>query len=97
MKKFIRGTWELDENVTDLVAYEEQHVKAIEQLIEWANSLGVYLNMGISEDNYYLCEYVIRGNTASYCKGICSELKHMLKAEFPKVELVYQGSGDYLG
>lgn len=54
MKKFIKGTLELDQNVTDLEAYEEKHKNAIEELIDWANSFDVAINMGTSDDNTYL-------------------------------------------
>lgn len=54
MKKFIKGTLELELNVTDLVAFEEQHKVAINRWIDWANRLGVALNLGTSDDNTYL-------------------------------------------
>ena len=96
MKKFIKGTFELDTNVTDLIKYEKKHDTMLNQLIEWADSLGVALNIGTSEDNTYLCEYKIVGNTASYCKSLCSELRQILKNEFPKTKSLWQGSGDIL-
>lgn len=96
MRKFIRGTFELDQNVTDLVEYEKKHETMLNNLIAWAQRLNIAINIGTSEDNTYLCEYKIVGATVKYCKGLCSELKKMLKAEFPKTELVWQGSGDVL-
>lgn len=96
MKKFIKGTFELELNVADLVAFEEQHKVAINGWIDWANRFGVALNLGTSDDNTYLCEYKIVGATASYCKGLASELRQMIKSEFPKTRSLWQGSGDIL-
>lgn len=96
MKRFIQGTFELDTNVTDLVEYEKKHDAMLNRLIEWADGLGVALNLGTSDDNTYLCEYKVVGNTASYCKSLCSELRKMLKDEFPKTQSLWQGCGDVL-
>lgn len=94
MGKFIRGTFELDSGVEDIVAYEEKHKDEIKQLFDWGDKHEISILVGTSEDNYYLCEYEIRGNTASYCKGMQSELKSVLKAAFPKLKFVWSGSGD---
>lgn len=96
MRKFIKGTFELDQNVTDLVEYEKKHETMLNKLVEWATRLNIAINIGTSEDNTYLCEFKIVGATASYCRGLCSELKQMLKAEFPKTKSIWQGSGDVL-
>lgn len=96
MRKFIKGTFELDQNVTDLVEYEKKHETMLNNLVEWATRLNIAINIGTSEDNTYLCEFKIVGATASYCRGLCSELKQMLKAEFPKIKSIWQGSGDVL-
>lgn len=96
MRKFIKGTFELNQNITDLDEYEKQHETMLNNLIEWAKRFNVSINIGTSDDNTYLCEYKIVGNTASYCKGLCSELRQMLKAEYPKTKSIWQGSGDVL-
>lgn len=96
MKKFIRGTFELDHNVTDLESYEEKHKIALAEIVDWANSLDVRITMGTSDDDTYLIEYKIVGNTASYCKSLLSELRSMLKDEWKKTKSLWQGSGDIL-
>lgn len=96
MKKFIRGIFELDQNVADLVEYESKHERMLNNLLAWAERHNVAINIGTSDDNTYLCEYKIVGATASYCKGLCSELRKMLKAEFSKIKSLWQGSGDIL-
>ena len=96
MKKFIEGTIELDQNVTDLEAYEEKHKNAIEELIDWANSFDVAINMGTSDDNTYLIEYKIVAKTSSMCKSLLSEMKQLLKDEWKKPKTLWQGSGDIL-
>lgn len=96
MKKFIKGIFELDQDVINLVEYEEKHKMAIEEIIDWANDFNVRINMGISDDNTYLIEYKIVGNTASFCKSLLSELKSMLKNEWKKTKTLWQSSGNIL-
>ena len=96
MKKFIKGTFELDKDVINLEEYEDKHNIAIEEIIDWANSYNVAINMGTSDDNTYLLEYKIVGKTASLCKGLLSELRSMLKDEWKKTKSVWQASGDIL-
>lgn len=96
MKKFIKGIFELDQDVINLGEYEEKHKMAIEEIIDWANDFNVRINMGISDDNTYLIEYKIVGNTASFCKSLLSELKSMLKNEWKKTKTLWQSSGNIL-
>lgn len=96
MKKFIKGTFELDQDVVNLEEYEAKHKRAIDEIFDWANSFDVSINMGTSDDNTYLIEYKIIGNTASFCKGILAELKVILKDEWKKTKSLWQGSGDIL-
>lgn len=96
MKKFIKGTFELDTNVTDLAAYEQKKETKILAIIDWCNTFNVAVNMGTSDDNTYLCEYKIVAKTKSMCNSLLRELKEMLKECFPYVKLVWQASGDQL-
>lgn len=96
MKKFIKGTFELDKDVINLEEYEDKHKTALEEIIDWANSLDVDVLFGTSDDNAYLIEYKIVGKTASLCKGLLSELRSMLKDEWKKTQSVWQASGDIL-
>lgn len=96
MKKFIKGTFELDKNVTDLVAYEERIKKQIKRLFDWGDSFGVAITLGTADDNTYLCEYKIVARTKSLCNSLLHELKDLLHEIFPYVKLVWQGSGDQL-
>lgn len=96
MKKFIKGTFELDKNITDLVAYEEPMKAKIEKLNEWCTKYGIDFICGTSDDNTYLCEYKIVANTKAMCNGLLKEFKSMLKEMYPYVKLIWQGSGDIL-
>ena len=97
MKKFIRGTFELEQNIGDLNVYEAKKELYVKSIVQWANKHCVDVLLGESEDNCYLCEYVVRANTDALCKGYVAELKHMLKIGFPKIRLLYQASGNFLG
>ena len=94
MKKFVRGTLQLAEYVEDTDAYTEKHRKFLESVVAWADRMEVQITFGASDDNAYLCEYVIMGNTNQYCKGLFSEMKQMLKPVFPQIQSLFQASGD---
>ncbi len=96
MKKFVKGTFELDKNVTDLAAYEEKKKVKILEIVDWCNDFGVAIQMGTADDDTYLCEYKIVAKTKSMCNGLLREFKEMLKDCFPYVKLVYQAKGDQL-
>lgn len=96
MKKFIKGTFELDQNIGDLNEYEAKKELYVKSIIQWANEHNVDVLLGESEDNSYLCEYVAKANTNALCKGYVAELKQMLKVGFPKIKLLYQASGNLL-
>lgn len=94
MRKFIKGTFLLKENVTDIESFEAEH--NIKKFIDFANTQDFEIAFGTSDDNSYLCEYKIVGNTLTYCRSILSCLKVSLKQEFPKMESIWQGNGDII-
>lgn len=96
MKKFIKGTLELDTNVHDLVAYESGKEPALRAIFDWADERGIALRVGTSDDGAYLCEYKVIARTVAGCRGYVSELRHLLKPHFPKVETIFQASGDII-
>lgn len=95
-KKYIRGAFSLENNVTDLVAFENERETALKAVIAWANDNKVGVNFGTSEDNTYLCEFTVTAQTAQMCKGYVAELKAMLKKIFPKAYIPWQYSGNIL-
>ena len=96
MKKFIRGTFELDKDITDLEKYEESKKAKILEIVDWCNSFGVAINCGTADDNTYLCEYKITANTKAMCNGLLREFKELLKECYPYVKTIWQSSGDCL-
>ena len=96
MRNFIEGTFELDHDVIDLIAYEDAHEKALKKIIEWGNDEGIVIVFGTSDDNTYLCQYQTICNTSAMCKGFVAELKHMLKSEIKKTKSILQYSGTCL-
>ena len=93
MKKFIKGTLELDKKVTDLVAYEKRIEKKLDNIIEWCERFDVAVTFGTSDDNTYLCEYRIVANTKALCNGLFRELKELLHEVFPYVKSNWQVGG----
>jgi len=92
-QQYVRGSFLLEENVGDAQAYYEQHKRTIDSIIEWADTLRIYVGFGVSEDRTYLCEYEVLGATKQMCNGVVTELKALLKAEWKKVSLGYQTKG----
>ena len=96
-RKFVRGSFALATNITDLDAYYLEHKTAIDSIVEWADQIGMYVGFGTSSDNTYLCEYETTQSTKSMCIGLANELKARLKAEWKSsVKLGYQAYGDRL-
>ncbi|MBQ6863255.1 MAG: hypothetical protein IJO14_03335 [Clostridia bacterium] len=96
MRKFIKGAFEIQQNVANVDAFAEQHQSAFDQWVAWADKVDVGISLGTSDDNTFLCEYHVVGQTVAYCKGLVAELKQMIKTEFPKMSSLWQGSGDTL-
>lgn len=96
LKKYIRGTFELEKGVTDLVAFEEARKSQLMNIVDWATANGVGVTFGASEDNTYLCEFDTRARTLQMCKGYVAELKSLLKTLFPKARVVLQYEGNIL-
>lgn len=95
-KKFIRGTFELQKDVTDIEAFEAPIMPQLMEIIDWAKKNGVGLTFGTSEDNTYLCEFDVVANTVQLCKGYKAELKDLLKKIFPKVRCIVEWQGNQL-
>ena len=96
MKRFIKGTFELDKDVTDLEAYEEKNKRRTQAVQTFCDALDIAFVMGTADDNTYLIEYKIVGNTKSYCRGVLREMKDLLKRYFPYVKSLWEASGDQL-
>ena len=93
-RKFVQGSYTLAVNITDLDAYYQEHKTTIDEIVKWADQVGMYVRFGTSSDNTYLCEYETTQNTKSMCTGLANELKARLKAEWKSsVRLGYQAYG----
>jgi len=96
-KKFVRGWFTLDDNITDLDTYYQEHKSAIDEIIKWADQVGMYVVFETSSDNTYLCKYNTTQLTKSMCTGLANELKAKLKSEWKSSgQLEYQAYGDCL-
>lgn len=96
-RKFVRGSYTLAADITDLDAYYQEHKTTIDEIIKWADQIGMYVGFGTSSDNTYLCEYETTQRTKPMCTSIANELKAKLKAEWKSsVQLGYQAYGDRL-
>ena len=97
MRTFIKGQFALAKNVDDLVAYEEKCKSHICELLDYAEGKGLEFILGTSDDNTYFIEYRIIGKNYTYCNGVLSGMKSILRKGWGKIENLLQISGDYLG
>ena len=93
MARYIQGTFELDNDVFDLIKYEEEREEFLKEIIKWATDNNFNIRFGTTIDDRYLCEFDVVANTSAMCKGVVAELKHKLKKVFPKAQIVRQFNG----
>lgn len=96
MKKFIKGTYQITDEIANLEEFVEQNDISFKWLIKFANNNDISFNIGTSNDGDILCEYSVVKRTLQECKSAISEFKKKLKKIFKKVELLYEGNGDKL-
>ena len=93
MSKFIKGQFELDKNVTDLINYEKEREEFLKEVLNWGDNNEIGILFGTSLDNTYMCEFKVVANTLAMCKGYVAELKFKLKKAFPKAKIILQLEG----
>ena len=94
MKKFIKGTFELDQNIVNEEEYFQFYEPHLNEIIEWAEEHGIAMRFGVSDNNKYLCEYKVTGNTKKICKEFVADIKRELKAVWPKARSILEISGE---
>ena len=94
MKKFIKGTFELDKNIADVDAYSKFYESHLKEIIEWAEEHSIAMRFGTSDNNKYLCEYKVTGSTKKICKEFVADIKRELKAVWPKAQSVFEVYGE---
>lgn len=96
-RKFVQGSYTLAVNITDPDTYYQEHKTTIDEIVKWAEQVGMYVRFGTSLDNTYLCGYETTQSTKSMCTDLANELKVRLKAKWKSsVKLRYQTYGDIL-
>ena len=96
MKKFIKGCYELDKNIDDLVTYEEPKKKQLLMFVNWCYENGVFVKAGLTEENEYVCNFKIIANSKAMCNALKQEFKEQLLEIFPYVKTIWEASGDQL-
>lgn len=96
MKKFIKGTYQINDEIVNLDEFAEQNDVSFKWLIKFANNNDISFNIGTSNDGDILCEYSVVKRTLQECKSAISEFKKHLKKIFKKVDPLYEGNGDKL-
>ena len=79
-RKFVRGAYTLAADITDLDAYYQEHKTTIDEIIKWADQIGMYVGFGTSSDNTYLCEYENHTANKVYVYRHCQRIKSKIKS-----------------
>ena len=94
MKKFIQGTFELDQNIVNEEEYFKFYEPHEKEIIEWAVEHDIAMRFGVSDNNKYLCEYKVTGQTKKICKEFVADIKRKLKSVWPKAQSVFEVYGE---
>lgn len=94
MQNFIKGAFELDKNVKNLIAYEEKKKSDILRIFEWGDKFNVSISVGTAGDDTYTCDYCIVSDTKYICNDLLKMLKKILKEVFPYVKSIWQEKGE---
>lgn len=96
MKKFIEGTLEIRDDISDLDDFIALHKNEADYIISYANENDIELDIGTSSDNEILCNYKIIKETLKECRQTMSELKKVLHTLFKRIDLLYEVHGNQL-
>ena len=91
---FIKGTYKLDRNITDLQEYEDSHSAIIQKIMEFAQDADFQISFDLLDDDCYGCMYEITGKNYTACQKLHKELFSKLRDKWKKMERVFEYSGD---
>lgn len=96
MKKFIEGTLEIKDDISNLDDFVALHRKEADYIISYANENDIELDIGTSINNEILCKYKIIKESLKECRQTMSELRRVLRILFKKIDLLYEAHGSQL-
>lgn len=94
MKKFIEGTLEIKDDISNLDDFIALHKNEADYIISYANENDIEFNFGTSINNEILCNYKIIKETLKECRQTMSELKKVLHTLFKRIDLLYEAHGN---
>ena len=96
MKKFIEGTLEIRDDISDLDDFIALHKNKADYIISYANENDIELDIGTSSDNEILCNYKIIKETLKECRQAISEFEKVLHTLFKRIDSLYEAHGNQL-
>lgn len=96
MKKFIEGTLEIRDDISDLDDFITLHRNEADYIVSYANENDIELDLGTSINNEILCNYKIIKESLKECRRTMSELKKVLHMLFKRIDLFYEVHGSQL-
>lgn len=96
MKKFIKGTLEIKDDISNLDNFIALHENEADYIISYANENDIELVLETSINNEILCEYKIVRESLKECRQAMSELRGVLHMLFKRIDLLYEAYGSQL-
>lgn len=60
---------------------EEYITAKCKEIAAFAETCNTSIDIGYSDDGELIAEYIVRGMTQQFCKGVCTEIKEMFKTK----------------
>lgn len=96
MKKFIEGTLEIRDDISDLDDFIALHKNEADYIISYANENNIEFDIGTSSDNEILCEYKIVRESLKECRQAIYEFEKVLHTLFKRIDSLYEAHGNQL-
>lgn len=94
MKKFIEGTLEIRDDISDLDDFIALHKNEADYIVSYANENDIEFTFGTSINNEILCEYKIIKETLKECRQTMSEFEKVLHTLFKRIDSLYEAHGN---
>lgn len=96
MKKFIEGTLEIKDDISNLDDFIELNRKEADYIVSYENENDIEFNFGTSINNEILCEYKIVRESLKECRQAISEFEKVLHTLFKRIDSLYEAHGNQL-
>lgn len=80
-----KGYYVIGENIYAVEAFMKNHQKTIDDVIEWANKEGAFVEFGYLKNGQVFCRYYLGCEDKYAVVALEGALDYLLKSEFPSI------------